>query len=776
MDELNFELELSRKNWSNGKQTYQLQVVNPLTGEEVREFIHHPFDAGELAQLFQELQAALLTIKTEQFNLTFPYEQLVEEFGSKLFDSLIFGEVLECYKISRKQADNSKRQLRIKLKIQPQELATLPWEFLYDKHTRQVGHHFCLSRNNPLLRFVDTIDQLEPLTVTLPIQVLGLVTNPEEPGQELKGQLEKALAHLIRRRLVNLKWINGHTWEHLVKHIYHTRRPYHIFHFVGHGGYNSKIQEGFIELFDQELSNVMRQSADKLGGLLTQHSSLRLALFNTYKQIDPNQPDVFCSTANTLLQNGLPAVLTLPYKLAEDDNILFLKYFYERLVEKGKPVDQTLAHARVDTFTNNNSRVCWGIPVLHTSTQNGVLFNLTKTPEFSLPPKPPGGSEPNPPITEPKATPLAVFLCHASEDEKQVYELYQRLKTDGFEPWFNKENLYPGQNWHLEIEKQLKKSDAIIVCLSKNALDRQGYIQRELRKALDVAEEKPEDAIFLIPIKLEKCETPVQFNKWQFTNLFEKDGYERVKYALQIRATQLKRAINSTVHANDEEFNQPENTAMPYNAPEVSTYQRHLPLYILIDCSGSMAGDAIEQIRLGLKALIAQLNTDPQAVETVWLSIITFDSTARQVVPLTELAQVTAPTLQANGARVFGAALTLLEKAIEQEVDKRDWKPLVFVMLAGEPTDSWKRVAKRIKANSTRQNKVVALLAGNDIKPETISPLTDEVVFISTVQPGSFESYLSWESQPNEEKPSETQRPVSKSDFPFPPKILHIVP
>ena len=121
---------------------------------------------------------------------------------------------------------------------------------------------------------------------------------------------------------------------------------------------------------------------------------------------------------------------------------------------------------------------------------------------------------------------------------------------------------------------------------------------------------------------------------------------------------------------------------------------RRLPVYLLLDCSASMSGEAIEATRNGVKALVADLRTDPQALETAYLSVITFCSTAQQVSPLTELLSFQEPNLEARGATALGEALRVLDQSVENEVrkstpnQKGDWRPLVFLMTDGQPTDT----------------------------------------------------------------------------------------
>ncbi|MCA9042964.1 MAG: VWA domain-containing protein, partial [Planctomycetaceae bacterium] len=118
----------------------------------------------------------------------------------------------------------------------------------------------------------------------------------------------------------------------------------------------------------------------------------------------------------------------------------------------------------------------------------------------------------------------------------------------------------------------------------------------------------------------------------------------------------------------------------------VPAYYRRLPVYVVIDTSGSMSGEPIHAMEAGLRSLQADLMTDPQAIETVWISVITFDSTAQQIVPLVDIEEFDVPVLEAQGATAFGEALELLMESIELEVrktsetQKGDWRPMAFIL------------------------------------------------------------------------------------------------
>ncbi|HEX6033599.1 MAG TPA: toll/interleukin-1 receptor domain-containing protein [Anaerolineales bacterium] len=139
---------------------------------------------------------------------------------------------------------------------------------------------------------------------------------------------------------------------------------------------------------------------------------------------------------------------------------------------------------------------------------------------------------------------LRIFLCHASQDKPVVRDLYKRLTAeDWIDPWLDEERLLPGQDWNLEIEKAVESSDAVIVCVSSTSVAKEGYVQKELRKVLDLALEKLEGAIFVLPVKLDDCDLPRQLRDRQALNYFPEANrtaaYDRLKASLNIRKDHL---------------------------------------------------------------------------------------------------------------------------------------------------------------------------------------------------------------------------------------------
>jgi uncharacterized protein YegL len=212
-----------------------------------------------------------------------------------------------------------------------------------------------------------------------------------------------------------------------------------------------------------------------------------------------------------------------------------------------------------------------------------------------------------------------------------------------------------------------------------------------------------------------------------------------------------------------------------------SLQDRRLPVYLVLDTSGSMAGEPIEAVRSGVKYLLSELKGDPHAVESVWLSVITFDSDARQVVPLTELMQFQEPQLEASGSTALGEALRVLQGAFDREVRKGtvdrkgDWKPLVFLMTDGEPTDAWEDAADELKRR--RPGNIIACGAGSGVRVETLKRISEIVVVLNNYQPDTFKSFFKWMtasiSTTSVKVSAEPNAPI---DLPATPKQITIIP
>ena len=177
---------------------------------------------------------------------------------------------------------------------------------------------------------------------------------------------------------------------------------------------------------------------------------------------------------------------------------------------------------------------------------------------------------------------------------------------------------------------------------------------------------------------------------------------------------------------------------------------RRLPVYLVLDTSGSMYGEPIEAVKNGVQTLISTLRSDPYALETAFISIMTFNTNAQQVTSLTELASFQQPTIDAGGCTALGGALELLAQKIDAEVTKTtaeqkgDWKPLVFLMTDGEPTDDITHGLAEFRKRKTGM--VVACAAGTGANTNTLKQITENVVSLDTADSATIKAFFKWVS------------------------------
>ena len=215
----------------------------------------------------------------------------------------------------------------------------------------------------------------------------------------------------------------------------------------------------------------------------------------------------------------------------------------------------------------------------------------------------------------------------------------------------------------------------------------------------------------------------------------------------------------------------------------MSDYIRRLPVYLLLDCSGSMMGDPIEAVRQGVKALLSELKGDPQALETAYLSVITFDSDARQVTPLTELMQFREPEIHASGATAMGKALNVLMDCVSTEVrkssetQKGDWRPLVFLLTDGSPTDleTFNQAAPKLRGMKAAN--IVACAAGAQADTSFLKQITENVLMMNTLSSGDLARFFAWVSGSIKmSSKSVDAKPGAPIELPPPPQGFVVVP
>lgn len=181
---------------------------------------------------------------------------------------------------------------------------------------------------------------------------------------------------------------------------------------------------------------------------------------------------------------------------------------------------------------------------------------------------------------------------------------------------------------------------------------------------------------------------------------------------------------------------------------------RRLPVFLLLDTSGSMSGEPITAVNTGLGVLVGALRQDPHALESVYLSIITFDVEARVILPLTSLENIQTPEVTApqSGPTHMGEALELLGKQFAKEIIrtsgdvKGDWAPFLFIMTDGKPSDRALFDEQCSKIRALGFASIIGCVAGPSAREEDLRPVCDHIISLDTMDSQSFTSMFKWVS------------------------------
>ena len=207
---------------------------------------------------------------------------------------------------------------------------------------------------------------------------------------------------------------------------------------------------------------------------------------------------------------------------------------------------------------------------------------------------------------------------------------------------------------------------------------------------------------------------------------------------------------------------------------------RRLPVYLLLDTSGSMTGEPIEAVKNGVQMMVHSLRQNPQAIETAFVSIITFDSEAKQLIPLTDLASFQTVDLKAAGTTALGAALSILADKLENEVTKTtleqkgDWKPLLFIFTDGKPSDIQKYREYIPKVKALDFGVIVGCAAGPKAEVSYLQELTPDVVKLDTTDANMLTTFFKWVSS-SIEMGGKSKGTGESMTLPPPPRELNLV-
>lgn len=397
MQYLNFDLEIAPG------RAGRYPVTVRLPAGAVQGVLQFPFAQHALELYLSKLESALLRSRTVRRQVMLPQEQAIREFGSGLFEALFTGDIRALYDQQHATARQQGMGVRLRLLVEASELATLPWEYLL---APRQPDFLCLSPQTPLVRYVRLPQPLQPLTVQPTPRILGMVSSPSDldpldvTGEQ--ARLSEALAPLEAQGIVQLQWVQGQTWQALQEALW---QGWHVFHFIGHGVFNPRVDEGMLALADPAGKTHLLPGSH-LGRMLA-NGSLRLVVLNACEGAKGSERDLFSSAGASLVRREVPAVVAMQAEIGDGTALEFTRTFYKALAS-GIPVDAALGEARTAMWVSMPNTLEWGTPVLYLHTPDGVLFTLSAT-SSSVPLQPPTVSaspEPPAPVNSTRAAPV----------------------------------------------------------------------------------------------------------------------------------------------------------------------------------------------------------------------------------------------------------------------------------------------------------------------------------------------------------------------------------
>ena len=300
--------------------------------------------------------------------------QAAKTFGAALFHAVFSGEVEDCFRRSYDETKRSDMGLRLRLHLADPSLADLPWEYLYNP---AMNRFLALSIQTPLVRYIELQDPVQPFAVTPPIRALVMISSPTDyPELDVEGEwqrLNESLGDLVRSGQLAIDRLDDATLPALQQRLRRSR--YHIFHFIGHGEFDQSAQEGML-ILKNESDRGYRVGSQYLGMLLHDHASLRVAILNACEGARTSISDPYAGTAQTLVQQGIPAVIAMQFEIADEVASTFAHEFYGALSD-GYPIDASLTEARKAIFAAGHE-TAWGTPVLYLRAPDGRIFDVDR--------------------------------------------------------------------------------------------------------------------------------------------------------------------------------------------------------------------------------------------------------------------------------------------------------------------------------------------------------------------------------------------------------------
>lgn len=424
-------------------------------------------------------------------------EQPVREIGQSLFTALLgTGAIAGIYRASVALAAEREQRLRVVLRTESAKLASLPWEAMFDPTTGAY-----LRRLTELVRYVPIPVPVRSLPVAEPLRILGVISSPRGlPPVEVEAEralLTTALTELVASGLVELTWVLDATWASL--HAALLAGPWHVVHFIGHGGFDAAGDEGVIALGKADGSEDLVE-ASRFTDLLGQAGpGPRLVFLNCCFGAAPGADDLFGGTAASIARAGIPAVVAMQFEITNFAAIAFSRGFYGAITQ-GRDVDSAVSSGRIAILGSHSHTLEWITPVLYLRGQRAQLFAAA-----------PKGTTASTTSEAGQVTSAGrAFISYAEADSSRIDRLQQELSAQGIPVWRDTDELWPGQDWRGQIRDAITRDCLVfLACFSRAStaltISRQN---EELALAIEELRLRRPGAVWFIPVRLDDCQIP----------------------------------------------------------------------------------------------------------------------------------------------------------------------------------------------------------------------------------------------------------------------------
>ena len=351
-DYVDFDLEIVRVG-----DVYQTSVRDARSVAASAPFVL-PFEPTELAEFMLAVGPPRVTSR----RLVPAASRVVDvkEYGRRLGDALLAGPVGEAFRSRLGQARSTDRDVCIRLRLAPvPELDPVPWEYLY---SAALGRFVTLSTQTPVVRLVDALDAPPAVSVAAPLRVLVMISSPSDMPElavEREEQLLRATTgDLVKSGQLELVVLEDATLGALQRALLD---PFHVFHFIGHGGFDRDAQEGVLVL-ERDDGTAHRVSGARLGTLLHDARNLQLAVLNACEGARSSGRDAFSGVGQALVRQGLPAVVAMQTEISDRAALVFSHEFYWFLT-RGLPIEAVVCEVRKAMAVSDEASE-WGTAVL----------------------------------------------------------------------------------------------------------------------------------------------------------------------------------------------------------------------------------------------------------------------------------------------------------------------------------------------------------------------------------------------------------------------------